>query len=288
MKKQKIVMLKGLPASGKSTRSRIYTEGGFYRVNKDDIRSMLFGDNYKKKHEKQVIWTRDSLIQEALKRGKSVVVDDTNLNPVHEKTFRKIAEEFGVDFEVDAICLATSINDCIERDLKRQKSVGERVIRQMYEQYLRPALSKSIYNPELDSAFIIDIDGTLTMGPKNRSPYEWKKVGNDDINTGLSHIIDGINQIGYARIFIFSGRDEICRPETEEWLERHAIDYDILIMRKKKDQRPDTIVKKEFYDEYVAGQYNVLGVFDDRPAVAEQWRQMGLNVFQCGSPYIWF
>ena len=55
MAKLKIVMLKGLPASGKSTLAKMLAESGYYRINKDDIRKMLFGDTYKKKHEKQVV-----------------------------------------------------------------------------------------------------------------------------------------------------------------------------------------------------------------------------------------
>lgn len=290
---QKIILLKGLPASGKSTHARALAESGFYRVNKDDIRSSLFGSAYKRKHEKQVVWTRDAMIREALSKGRSVVVDDTNFNPIHEKEIKKIAQEFNVEFTINDSFLQTPIEECIKRDLKREKSVGERVIREMYEQYIKPDIIKKQYDPELPCAYIIDIDGTLAiMG--DRSPYDWKKVGIDDINTGLSHIIDGINAIRYAKVFLFSGRDEVCRPETEEWLERHDIKYDLLAMRRSNHtdesggQVKDTVVKKEMFEKYIEGQYNVLGVFDDRPIVAEQWRQMGLTVFQVGSPYIWF
>lgn len=287
MAKLKLVMNKGLPASGKTTNAKLLCEGGYYRVNKDDIRSMLFGEHYKRKHEKQVIWTRDSMIREALNHNKSVVVDDTNLNPIHEKVLKKIANEHNAEFVVNDSFLKVSVDECIKRDLKRSKSVGERVIREMYQQYILPDITKRAYKDGLSAAYIIDLDGTLAiMG--DRSPFDWKKVGIDDINTGLSHIIDGINEIGYAKIFLFSGRDSACRIETEDWLDRHGIQYHLLAMRPKDDNRKDTEIKKELFNEHIEGKYNVLGVFDDRPVVAEQWRSMGLNVFQVGSPYIWF
>ena len=72
MAKLKLIMQKGLPASGKSTNAKMLAESGYYRVNKDDIREMLFGEHYKRKHEKQVIWTRDAMIRTALGHGKSV------------------------------------------------------------------------------------------------------------------------------------------------------------------------------------------------------------------------
>jgi hypothetical protein len=188
--------------------------------------------------------------------------------------------------------LGVPLKDLIQRDKKRENSVGENVIRRMFHEQVKRMPTFLKYDPELPMCVISDIDSTLTLGPKDRSPYEWEKVGNDDINLGTSAILDGISFIGYVnKIFLFSGRDEVCRPETEAWLERHDIEYDNLYMRRtghvdeNGSQVKDTVVKAEMLEKYIMGKYNVLFIMDDRKAVCDMWRDVyGLNVFQLGDP----
>lgn len=302
-------MNKGLPASGKSTKSKALAESGYYRVNKDDIREMLFGDNWKKKNEKQVIWTRDAMIREALAHNKSVVVDDTNFNPVHEKTLRKIATEFGATFEIDDSFLKVPLEECIKRDLRRSKPVGERVIRSMYQEYLAPDTNSDAYYDEtLPFVVICDIDGTLAHMNGKRGPFDWHKVGGDDVDLAVAHTLgayketplisnldSNILQPSLSKIILFSGRDEVCRKETEEWLEHYCIAYDELHMRRSDhvdehgNQVNDRIVKREMFEKYIKGKYNVLVVIDDRPSVCRMWREeLGLKVMQVGDPYYEF
>lgn len=126
-------MLKGLPASGKSTWAKAQDA---VRVNKDDIRAAMENYDHSKGHEKQVIKFRDSLIKGALLRGDDVISDDTNLNPYHEEQLRRIAEEYDADFEV--IEFNTDIDTCIERDAARDEGhVGEGVIRGMFNKWLK-------------------------------------------------------------------------------------------------------------------------------------------------------
>lgn len=294
MAKLKLIMLKGLQASGKSTKAKMLAESGYYRVNKDDIRSMLFGDNWKPKNEKQVIWTRDAMIREALSHGKSVVVDDTNFNPVHEKALRKIAQEYKAEFEVDESFLKVPLDECIRRDLKRSKSVGERVIRSTYQQYIGKPQNAPEYDETLPYVVICDIDGTLAhMTTRKRfgdkAPYAWKYVGEDEVDPGVAFMIDAVYETNRADVIIFSGRDSVCRPETEDWLERNDIAYKALYMRPQNDNRADTIIKREMYEEHIKGKYNVLWVQDDRPSVCRMWREeLGLRVFQVGDPHYEF
>lgn len=294
MPKLKLIMQKGLPASGKSTNAKELVASGFYRVNKDDLRESLFGEHYKRKHEKQVLWTRDSMIRAALSHNKSVVVDDTNLNPIHEKTLKKIAEEFDAEFIVNDSFLKVPLTECIQRDLKRQKPVGERVIRGFYQQYLVKPADAPEYNEELPYAILVDVDGTLAhMTTRKRfgerAPYAWKYVGEDEVDPAVAFLTDALAETQRCEVIILSGRDGICRAETEEWLERNDIDYNHLYMRDINDNRADTIVKKELYEKYIQGNYNVLAVIDDRPAVCRMWRdEIGLKVFQVGDPYYEF
>lgn len=286
----KILLLKGLPASGKSTYAKhLENEEGFVRVSKDDIRATF--DNYTRKKESRVVVLRNQLIRQALSEGKNVVIDDTNLNPIHEKNIAKIAEEFGAEFEINDSFLSVPIEECIKRDLKRPNSVGQNVIYGMYYQWIKPVKVYSLERQRrLPRAIICDIDGTLAFNTSGRSFYDMSRVDEDTPNHFISLIIDLISTgvPEYCKVIIVSGRDETARAKTEKWLYDNCIDYEALYMRKEGDKRKDTVVKKEIYDNYIKDKYAVLGIFDDRPSVCNMWREEGLQVAQLGNPYMDF
>lgn len=286
MAKPKLVVLKGLPASGKSTFAEKLTAQGFVRTNKDDIREQLYKGNWKRKDEKQVIRVRNQIVEDALSHNKSVVVDDTNLNPIHIKDLANLAKKHNAIFEVDDSFLSVPIEVCIKRDLKRDKSVGESVIRGMFHQYIKKPVQLVEYEPNLPMCIIVDIDGTLAH-MVDRNPYDWHKVQSDIVDAGVAHLVDAIGIMDYAKVFIFSGRSNGCRPETEEWLERNDIEYELLAMRpESRISEDDRDIKADMLKEHVIGQYNVLFVVDDRPKVCRMWRDdFGLRVLQCGDPH---
>ncbi|MFP5226446.1 MAG: AAA family ATPase, partial [Acidobacteriota bacterium] len=74
--------------------------GAYKRVNKDDLRAMLDSGRWSRENEKMVLQFRDHIIVEALKSGKHVIVDDTNLALKHEGRLRQLATENGAAFEV--------------------------------------------------------------------------------------------------------------------------------------------------------------------------------------------
>lgn len=285
--KPKLLVLKGLPASGKSTFAKKLLEfDNWTRTNKDTIREDLFHGAYKRKDEKKVVKERNRLITEALEKGINVVVDDTNLNPVHIKELASIARQYSAIFEVDDGFLGVPLQVCIDRDKDRDKSVGETVIREMFHKYIKKSFTALKYNPLLPMAIIVDIDGTLAHMGDNRRPYDWAKVGGDEIDSGVAHLVDAIKYAGYAKVFLFSGRDAVCRPETEEWLERNDIEYDLLAMRPKDNNEDDRFIKQAMLEKHIIGQYNVLFVVDDRPKVCRMWRdEFGLRVMQVGDPH---
>lgn len=290
-----ITILKGLPASGKSTwaKEKIAKSPGTHkRVNKDDLRAMLDSSHWSKGNEKFVLDLRDEIIRRSLYLGKHVIVDDTNLHPKHEINIRKLADDFEGNVQVKIMEFSVPLQTCIDRDMKRANSVGEKVIRKMYNQFLAPELEKVElveYDNNLPDCIIIDIDGTIAE-KGDRSPFDWKKVGLDKPKLEVLNVIrnyfHSLNNGKYGKNevqpFIFSGRDSVCKPETINWLNEIAeidMDYEIH-MRAENDMRKDTIVKKELYEEFVKGKYNVLSVFDDRNCVVEMWRSIGLTCLQ--------
>ena len=82
-------------------------------------------------------------------------------------------------------------------------------------------------------------------------------------------------------VILFSGRDETCRNLTQEWLIENGVHYDDLFMRPKNDNRKDSLVKKELYEQHIKESYDVLFVLDDRNQVVDMWRKdLDLPCFQ--------
>lgn len=285
----KVIITRGLPASGKSSWADAFIADNpnFVKIEKDQIRknTKLFKDGqyvHKRGDEGIVLKERDRLIRHTLQSGKSVISSDTNLVQKHIAQISAIARQNGAVVEVRDF-LDVPLKELIDRDNKREDSVGEQVIRRMFHDQVKKMPTFLKYDPELPFVVVSDLDGTLTKGPKDRSPYEWHKVGQDDINLGVAHMLDGVKVIDHAKVYVFSGRDGVCRPETEEWLERHDIEYDLLVMREIDDNRSDEIVKAEFIEAHIRDKVNVLIWFDDRVRVSNMLRDVyGINVAQIG------
>lgn len=127
---------------------------------------------------------------------------------------------------------------------------------------------------------IVDIDGTLAIRG-DRSPYDWNKVDLDTVNEPVKLILDMYAKMHPDRkIFVFSGRDEVCYSKTEKWLHQNFILFDHLHLRPEKNQEKDSIIKERLYNEFVLGKHEVDFVLDDRDQVVQLWRSLGLTCLQ--------
>jgi predicted kinase len=278
---KRVMILKGLPGCGKSTWAKTEQRrypGKYKRINKDELRAMLDDGQHSKPNEAFVLKVRDLLITEALATGYSVISDDTNLHPKHETQIRELVKGLGVEVAIKDFT-DVPVETCIERDLQREQSVGEKVIRQMYRQFLRPAPVPPAYDPELPDAVICDLDGTLAL-LNGRDPYDASRCEEDALNKPVAEVL--WQMIDVATLLFTSGREERYRPETTRWLASHgfANGPNFLFMRPTGDNRPDAVVKREIYEREILGKYNVLFALDDRNRIVELWRSLGLTCFQ--------
>jgi predicted kinase len=268
-------MTKGLPASGKSAwAKKIISENpnSYKRINKDDLRAMLDDNKHSNDTEKFILQVRDALILMAIEKGKHVIIDDTNLAPKHEARIRDLVKgkaELVIQDFTDV-----SLETCIERDLKRASSVGEKTIRKMYKEFL---MQPEIYteNKELPKAIIVDIDGTLA-NMNGRSPFDWSKVKEDSCN----EVVKGLANSYKGTVIIFSGRDSVCKQATIEWLKENEIKYHELHMRDEGNNEKDSIIKRRMFEQNIRGKYFIDYVIDDRNQVVSMWRGIGLTCLQ--------
>jgi predicted kinase len=270
----RVVICKGLPASGKSTWAREYVRehpSTTKRINKDDLRAMLDDSHHTKTNEKFVEQARDLLILSALDAGKHVIVDDTNLAPRHGRHIKTLVKGRAT---VEVKWFHIDVEEAIRRDLNRPRSVGEAVIRGMWRDHIAPRLVQYETDPALPTAVIVDLDGTLALMVA-RGPYDTGKCESDELNPVVHSII-----VHHQHVLLMSGRDEKFRPETERWLAANNVNYDALHMRAQGDVRKDSIVKQELFEAHVRGKWNVSFVLDDRQQVVDMWRDLGLTCLQ--------
>jgi predicted kinase len=285
--KKTLIMLRGLPASGKTTwaldaQSDLAKLGDkVVIVCKDDIRAAL-GKPWSQEIEKEVIKIRNANIHGAFAQGANVVISaDTNFGR-HENDLSNIAKGCKAYFEVKDFT-NVPLDVCLDRDSKRANAVGEKVIKDMYNKYIAVNLPPKPYVADWEKpiALICDLDGTLAIH-QGRSPYEYDKCDTDKVNEVVANIVSMHRRLGGYTILYVSGREDSCREKTQEWLNKAGLWHPNthLLMRKTGDMRNDAIVKLELFDNEIRTWYNVRFVLDDRDRVVKMWRSLGLTCLQ--------
>lgn len=282
---KKILILRGLPASGKSTFAKNLVKENpeqYKRINRDDLREMFDGYHLTKDNEKFAKKVRDLLISEALEAGKNVIVDDTNLSQKNINRIQQLADmhkkKTGNTVTVEVKEFEVELEEAIERDRKRKRPVGRKVITQMHRHFYAEEDPMDARGPHykqqdesLPPAIICDLDGTLAI-IKGRSPFDAAKCENDQLNEPIAEIVRTYASKG-TRIILLSGRQDEHMEQTIRWLTKYEIPYHDLLMRKTKDGRKDSVIKKELVEEHIKGKYFVRFVLDDRDQVVDMWRK---------------
>ena len=131
--KNVLIVLKGLPASGKSTYAQILEESGtFERVCLDTIREELYGNESIQGDGKKVFEIAQTRMRLIGMRGGNCVYDATNLNRDRRK---KLIEDMRNYFDVLIIKeFTTPYVICCERNKTRNRVVPTEVMKRMYLQ----------------------------------------------------------------------------------------------------------------------------------------------------------
>lgn len=303
----KIVVMRGLPASGKSTKAeelRFEAEPFGVVLSRDAIRAGMFGAPGKTildpREESVVTKIQEASAREALGCGFTVIIDDMNLRNEYVKRWDIVAQEQGAEFEIVDLT-NVSVEACVQRDWPRVYRVGQQVIRDLYQRYVKgkpyplPYERKQIKDGTVGQpyvrpdykplAIIVDIDGTVALHT-NRGPYDYSLVSTDEPNAAVVRLVeDWAMQHPSGEVLFTSGRPDSCRKDTEEWLEetfgrRFIWDRTTLLMRRAEDKRNDSVVKLELFDKHIRYDYRVEFVLDDRNRVVDMWRSLGLTCLQ--------
>ena len=295
----KLLILVGAPGSGKSTFARYFlrTEDNWVRVNRDDFRLMQFGDTLMSPfYEERITKMVEASVITLLKNHTNVIIDATNSSlRTLEDMVRTYTEYADISFKVFDL----SVEELVKRCDKRYEQTGKFIPKSAIEKHVtqlkytkekfdfkpiprtvkEATLTYTAQDSTLPKAVICDLDGTLSL-LNGRDPYDASSADEDLLNVPVARVLQMAKAQGY-KVILLSGREQLYREPTERFLSKHQIAYDLLLMRTTNDYRKDNIIKKELFQQEIAGKYFIEFLLDDRNQVVDMWRKdLQLPCFQ--------
>lgn len=295
----KLLILVGAPGSGKSTFARYFirTEDNWVRVNRDDFRLMQFGDTLMSPfYEECITKMVEASVITLLKNHTNVIIDATNSSlRTLEDMVRTYTEYADISFKVFDL----SVEELVKRCDKRYEQIGKFIPKSAIEKHVtqlqytkekfdfkpiprtvkEATLTYTAQDSTLPKAVICDLDGTLSL-LNGRDPYDASSADEDLLNVPVARVLQMAKAQGY-KVILLSGREQLYREPTERFLSKHQIAYDLLLMRTTNDYRKDNIIKKELFQQEIAGKYFIEFLLDDRNQVVDMWRKdLQLPCFQ--------
>ncbi|MGD0870662.1 MAG: AAA family ATPase [Bryobacteraceae bacterium] len=134
----RIVVLVGLPGSGKST---YWERLGAPALSSDRIRGLLADDETDQTIHDRVFQTVRYLLRQRLELGRPVTyIDATNLTPEDRRPFLEMGRAHGC--EVEAVFFDVPLAVCRERNARRRRVVPEEALAKMAAKLVPPALEE--------------------------------------------------------------------------------------------------------------------------------------------------
>ena len=134
----RIVVLVGLPGSGKST---YVARNGGASLSSDAIRRLLADDETDQTIHLRVFETLRYLLAHRLAIGRPVTfIDATNLTPEERRPYIEIGRAHGC--EVEAVFFDVPLEVCRERNARRNRVVPDEAMAKMAAKLTPPALSE--------------------------------------------------------------------------------------------------------------------------------------------------
>ena len=257
------------------------------RLCRDDFRTMHFTwSNLPDRGEQLITEMMEQSIEALLRKRCNVLIDATHCKTEY---LNRYINRFGHLADISFKIFETDKKILIERCDKRYRETGKFIPHRVITRYVeelnelketfdfspRPLVDKRVQVIEQDTALpkaiICDLDGTLAL-LNGRNPFNASTCVNDGLNTPVAEILKTFAEKGY-HVLLVSGREDCYREQTLAFLDKHAIPYHELLMRKSKDYRQDGIIKKEIYRREIEGKYYIEFILDDRTQVVDVWRR---------------
>lgn len=210
--KSSLIMLVGIPASGKSyVANMMLNEGNeiddFNIVvhSSDALRAELFGDVNEQGQNNELFKELHKRIIEDLRKGNTVIYDATNINRKRRIAFLNELKHNKVKCKKICVLVLATYEECVLNNSKRERSVPQNVIERMYKHFEPPIIQEgwdsitvvynvndpdSMYKYTIDQFFTGETDAcsidqdnkhhSKTIGDHCIATYEYLKKSNPD------------------------------------------------------------------------------------------------------------
>ncbi len=135
----KIIVLCGLPGSGKSHYAHTQVSGNTIHLSSDEIRERIFGNVASQRYNGFVFSIMRLMVEKAIQSNCDVLVDSTNIQAKHRKPWIDIAVRMGA--QVVCVFVNPTLEECIKRNELRDRNVPRDVIEKMHDK-LEPPTEK--------------------------------------------------------------------------------------------------------------------------------------------------
>ena len=133
-----IVLLVGLPGSGKSTWAE---RPGVATLSSDALRGVLIDDPTNQTIHRRVFAAMRYLLRHRLELGRPVTfIDSTHLTPRERRPYLKMADLY--DCDIEAVFFDVPLEVCLERNRLRERNVPDEAIHDMYRRMVPPSVGE--------------------------------------------------------------------------------------------------------------------------------------------------
>lgn len=207
-------MLVGLPGSGK-TSFALSQKDKYDIISSDSIRKELYGSERIQENNNKVFEIMRKRAIEALKSGKNVIYDATNMT----RKFRKaLLSSIKIDCKKVACIIWAKYETCVLRDKNRNRTVGNEVLRRMIKSFQVP-----YYDEGWDEIRTIHTDELY-----NESDYaRWVDCQHDNphhdntISEHISKVCKEVSKLpycnGFNQLFIAAYLHDIGKKFTKSF-----------------------------------------------------------------------
>lgn len=142
MDRVKLIILCGIPGSGKTTYAQNYIkEHGGIHLSSDLIRKELYGDESIQGNPQEVFSLMQKRAIDTLNDGHDIVYDATNITRKDRSGIISLCPKF---VQIECHIVWAPIAACIERDASRERTVGKAVIDKMLKRFQPPFVDEGI------------------------------------------------------------------------------------------------------------------------------------------------
>lgn len=255
MNRPRLILTIGPPGCGKTTYAQEYIKEhtDTIWISSDKIREELWGNEAIQGDNSQVFSLMQSRTIEALNDGKNVIYDCTNMTRKDRGYIIGVCPKFVI---IEAHIIWTPIAKCIERDSKRDRTVGKEVIDRMLKKFQAPFFDEGI-----DEIVVVKPDAwDWEEKSYTNKCFEDMKIPHDNPH----HTLDVIDHCWEAQRYLFN--NDVVDSDLLFAALRHDIGKPYV--KAFIDSKGNSCNIAHYYQHQCVGAYMSYGFDDTTPYVA--------------------